>query len=48
MKIDQIKQATKMHEAGITWALIANHFKVDPATLRKHIKNYEKNSEQIL
>jgi hypothetical protein len=38
---EQMRQAMKMYESGITWSIIATFFKVDTVTLRKQRKNYE-------
>ena len=38
---EQIEQAQQMHEAGITYAIIATYFKVCTTTLRKQMKHYE-------
>ena len=48
MNEQQLKQAIDMHEAGVTWMLIAIYFKISTTKLRKQIKDYENNSKQVL
>ena len=47
MTTEQINQAIQMHQAGITWALVARYFKLDPTTLRKYIKHYETTNQGL-
>ena len=44
----QIKQAIEMHDANVSWMLIAIYFKTNTTKLRKQIKDYENNSKQVL
>lgn len=41
MTTEEIKQAFKMHEAGIKYDLIAAYFKTTTTTLRKHMRIHE-------
>ena len=37
----QLELAIQMHENGVSWNVIANHFNVTPATLLKYRKLYD-------
>ena len=41
MTQQEIEQAIQMHESGVTWELIAAHYKTTLYKLRKQIKTYE-------
>ena len=45
MTNQQITDANKMHESGITWDIIAAYFSVTTKTLTKYRKHYENNSK---
>ncbi len=46
MTNQQLAHAIELHNSGVTWSVIAAYLKLDPTTLRKHIKNYEQQQQQ--
>lgn len=48
MTNEQLQLAIDMHEAGVTWWLIAVYFKTNYNTLKRRIKKYEETLERIL
>ena len=47
MSNEQLQLAVEMHEAGVTWMLIAIYFKTTTKTLRKHLQLYEETYSKI-
>ena len=47
MTNEQLTQALEMHSSGLTWNLIAAHFKTNTNTLRRRLKEYEQQNNQI-
>ena len=47
MTNEQLQQAIQMHDVGIKWELIAAFFKTNTNTLRRRLKQYEQQNNQI-
>ena len=47
MNEQDLQQAIAMHEAGITWLIVASYFKTTTETLRRKLKQYEQTNQQV-
>ena len=43
----QLAQAVAMHDAGISWSIIATFLNVTTNTLRTQLKDYDRTNNQI-